>query len=169
MWILACTLCKLKMSNFSLSSMLMISSWCAIVRTSFCKSRKNFFKSSKSWGFSFLPWHGSGKGSCTTFVLYQPNWVFQGNYQTLSHGGLKSHRNASLSQDKVEEKWKQGCWDGEGSLSTSCVIRDLCHVVYLVGFGIPNKRGESTHGQSKPRKLDCGQTNFSILARHFVI
>jgi hypothetical protein len=36
-------------------------------------------------------------------------------------------------------------------------------------FGIPNKGGESTHGQSKHRTLDCGQMHFSILARHFVI
>jgi len=42
--------------------------------------------------------------------------------------------------------------------------------VYSAGFGISNnKRGESTHGQSKPRTLDYGQAYFSILARHFAI
>ncbi len=30
-------ICKWEMSKFSLLSMLMISSWCAIIRTSFCK------------------------------------------------------------------------------------------------------------------------------------
>ncbi len=28
------------------------------------------------------------KGSCTTFALHQPNWIFQGNSQMFSHGGL---------------------------------------------------------------------------------
>jgi hypothetical protein len=32
--------------------------------------------------------------------------------------------------------------------------------VYSIGFGIPNKRGESTHGKSKPKTLDCGQMYF---------
>ncbi len=44
---LVCTLHKLEMSKFSLSSMMMISSWCAIISTSFWKWRKNFFESSK--------------------------------------------------------------------------------------------------------------------------
>jgi len=41
-----------------------------------------------SWRLAFLPWHGSGKGLCTTFSLHQPNWVSQGDSQMLSHGGL---------------------------------------------------------------------------------
>jgi hypothetical protein len=36
--------------------------------------------------------------------------------------------------------------NGEGSLSISRGIFDACHVVYSVGLGIPNKRGELTHG-----------------------
>jgi hypothetical protein len=48
-------------------------------------------------------------------------------------------------------------------------ILDVCHVVHLAGFGIPNKCGESTHGQSKPRTLDCGQVHFAIFARYFAI
>jgi len=55
------------------------------------------------------------------------------------------------------------------SLSTRCGILDVCHVVYSVEFGIPNKHGESTHGQSKHRTLDYGQVHILILARHFVI
>ncbi len=35
------------MSSFSLLSMSMVSSWCAIIETSLCKWRKNFFKSLK--------------------------------------------------------------------------------------------------------------------------
>ncbi len=85
---------------------------------------------------------GSGKGLCTT-SLHQPNWVSQGDSQTLSHGGLQSHWNAIWSQDKVEEECEQGWWDGESSLSTSRGIFDVWHAMYSAGFGIPNKCGES--------------------------
>jgi hypothetical protein len=63
----------------------------------FASERRTFSKvrNERSWRLAFLPWHGSGKGSCTTFFLHQPNWVSQGDSQMLSHGGLQSHRNAT--------------------------------------------------------------------------
>jgi hypothetical protein len=59
--------------------------------------RRTFSKvrNEKSWQLVFLPWHGSGKGLCTTFALHQPNWISQGDSQTLSYGGLQSHRSAT--------------------------------------------------------------------------
>ncbi len=41
----------------------------------FASKGRTFLKvrNERSWRLAFLPWHGSGKGSCTTFVLYQPN------------------------------------------------------------------------------------------------
>ncbi len=48
-------------------------------------------------------------------------------------------------------------------LSTSGGILDICHVVYSARCGIPNKRGESTHGKSKPRTLGCSQAHFRYL------
>jgi hypothetical protein len=42
------------------------------------------------------------------FVLHQLNRIFQGNFQTLLHGGLQSHGTTTQSQDKIEEKCEQG-------------------------------------------------------------
>jgi len=41
--------------------------------------------------------------------------------------------------------------------------------VYSIGLGIPNKSGESTHGQSKLRTLDYNEMHFPILVRHLAI
>jgi hypothetical protein len=40
-------------------------------------SRK--FKMKDFGDLHFLPWHGSGKGSCTTSSLHQPNYISQGD------------------------------------------------------------------------------------------
>jgi hypothetical protein len=47
-------------------------------------------RNERSWRLTFLPWHGSGKGSWTTFALHQLNWISQGNSQTFSHGDCKA-------------------------------------------------------------------------------
>ncbi len=39
----------------------------------------------------FFPWHGSGKGSCTSSSLHQPNCVSPRDFQTFLHGGLQRH------------------------------------------------------------------------------
>jgi hypothetical protein len=61
-----------------------------------CNNKDKFLQvKERSWRFAFFPRHGSGKGSCTTASLHQPNWVSQRDSQTLSHGGLQNHRSAT--------------------------------------------------------------------------
>ncbi len=165
---LACTLCKWEMS---LSSMWMISSWCAIIRISFWRWRKNFLESSK-WKIL---------GICISSLAWKWKEIMHNVFFTLTKLGIsRRFSNAfawriakpsecHLIPDKVEKECERGWWGGEGFLSASSGILDVCHVVYSTGSSIPNKHGESTHGKSKPQTLDCGQAHFSILARHFGI
>jgi hypothetical protein len=70
---------------------------------------------------------------------------------------LKKNENKDVEMVKVSYQQAMG----------SLMYAMLC--TRSARFGIPNKRGESTHGQSKHRTLDCSQAHFSILARHFAI
>jgi len=79
-------------------------------------------------------------GSWLMSSLHQPNWVFQKHSQAFSRGGLQKHQSAIWSKNKVKKEYEPKCWNGEGSLSTSRWILDVCHV-YLAGLGIPNKHG----------------------------
>ncbi len=162
------------MSTFSLSFMFMISSWCAI-RTSFFKWKKNFLKSSK-WKIlvthiSSLAWKWKGIVHNVFFTSTKLGISkrFLNAFAWRIAKAWECHliprqnwKRMKISPRKT--RFRYGCWDGEGSLSTSYGILDVCHVVYLAGFGLSNK-----HGQSKPRTLDCGQTHSSILTRHFAI
>ncbi len=149
---LACMLPKWEMSSFSLLSMSMISSWCEIIRTSLCKWKENFLEGLK-WKIleiHICSWAWMWKGIMNKVFFTSTKLVFQGDFQVFSHGGLQSHWNAIWSQGQVEKEYEQRCWNGWGSLSISCWIFYVCHVVaYSTELGIPNKHGESTHGQSK--------------------
>ncbi len=143
MWTLACMLHKWKMSSFSLLSVSMISSWCAIIRTSFCKWRKNFLESSK-WKILMIcifSWAWKWKKDRDWCLLY----INQIGYfkEILKHFHIEDYKNIKVPLNpkaKLKNIYEPKCWNGEGSLSTSRWILDICHV-YLARFGIPNKRG----------------------------
>jgi hypothetical protein len=95
-------------------------------------------------------------------------WVSQRDSLAFSHGGLQSHQIPLDPKTKLKKNMNK---DVEMvRVPYQQTIGSLMYaMMYLVGLDIPNKQGESTHGQSKLRTLDCNQMHFSIITKYLVI
>ncbi len=123
---------KWKMSSFSLLFMLMISSWCVITRTSFCKSK---MKDLENWHFFF---DMEVERGWITSSLHQPDWVSQKDFQVLLHGGLLSHQSVTWSKTNLKNNMNK---DVEMlKFPYQWAVGSLMYaMLYLARFGIPNQ------------------------------
>jgi len=142
---LACMLRKSKISNFSLLSTSMISSWCAIIRTSFCKWRKKFFESSK-WKILEI---------CISSLAWKWKKLMHVFFTSTKLGIPRRFSNVFAWRIAkplechliLRESWKR-MWTKMMRWWRFLINKswDFWYVLYLAIFGIPNKHGESTHG-----------------------
>jgi hypothetical protein len=95
-------------------------------------------------------------------------WVSQRDSLAFSHGGLQSHQIPLDPKTKLKKNMNK---DVEMvRVPYQQTIGSLMYaMMYLVGLDIPNKQGESTHGQSKLRTLDYGEAHFLKLVMHLAI
>ncbi len=108
-------------------------------------SRK--FEMKRSWRLAFLPWHGSGKGSCTTTSLHQPNWISQGDSQRFHMEDCKAigvpldpktklKKNVNRDDEMVKVPYQQAV--GSLMYAMLCTRLDLAYLISVLSQHIAN-------------------------------